>query len=126
MACGSPAPDLDRLNRAFDESVRLFAEYRLPNSMARPAGFDLESHLREVEAKRENVSSVFHSPSGVQFIQARIQAEPDELVVLAGLEILYESKSRSAVPTFERFSRASSPVVAEWASRYLEESTTWP
>ena len=126
LACGTSTPDIEQLNTAFDESARRFVEYRLPNSMARPPGFDLEGHLRQVEAQRRVVSRVFHSPAGVEFVVSRIREEPDELVTLAGLEILADSRLRSAIPTFEQFSNSPRSVVAEWARRYLAESATWP
>ena len=125
-ACVERVPDNQAFDTAFTETADLFVEYRLPNSMGRPPAFDLDRHLREVEARRREVSRIFHSPAGVQFVTARIQDEPDELVVLAGLEILSESRHRSAIPVFEHLSKSSSPVVAEWAQRYLVEAAAWP
>ena len=60
------------LNAAFQEAQPLCDEWLLPNSMARPPGFDLEGHRKAIEADLRRRAVPFGSPAGRAFLRARI------------------------------------------------------
>jgi len=60
------------LNAAFQQAQPLCDEWLLPNSMARPPGFDPQGHRKAIEADLRRRAVLFGSPAGRAFLRARI------------------------------------------------------
>ena len=70
-ACSSATTALTRpadLQAAFQQTVPLCEGFFLPNSMARPPGFDINKHKRELEKQIEDRSALFWSHEGSTFL----------------------------------------------------------
>jgi hypothetical protein len=60
--------DPTALQDAFEQTVPLCEQFFLPNSMARPAGFDINKHQRQIEKQIEDRSALFWSHEGSTFL----------------------------------------------------------
>ena len=119
--CHSAAPRSRHreFGAAFDEGVAAYTQYVLPNSMARPEGFDLDAYQRRMLQTFENASAVLNSPEGVTFLDHRLGNEADDLVVICGIDILKRSGQPSAREVIRRYSTSPNSIVAEHASAAL-------
>ncbi|GAB1581807.1 hypothetical protein [Phyllobacterium phragmitis] len=68
----------EKLEAAFQEALPLCERMFLPNAQAREFG-DLEEELSETDAKIANLSKIFQSKDGEQFLQAKIRDEKDDI-----------------------------------------------
>ena len=107
------SPDL---RAAFAESVELFAQYSLPNSMTRPPGFDVDGYLDQVHRHFESASAVLRTPEGISFLSGRLRQEQDSLTLICGLTILSESRLPPARQLIAPYTRSSDSTVAEHAA----------
>ena len=82
-AIGSPRSSAAREPRSFkaefDETQPTCEQFFLPNSMARPTGFDLERHLREVEGALQKRAELFRSAEGMKYLEAERSHESDNV-----------------------------------------------
>src|SRR4051794_25656388 len=69
----------DHFAAMYSRAIELCVEYKLPNSMARPSGFDMSEHLKEVQAQRRKIAVQFASPEGLSYIEGHITPGGDEL-----------------------------------------------
>ena len=121
-ACSSsaaPHPGSQTFDKPLAQALPLFEQHNLPNSMAREPGFDLAAHLADLEQRRRQVTSVFHCAEGAAYLASRIDAETDDMAVLAILQILHESGRPEARLVFMKYANHPSSTVSEWANRYL-------
>lgn len=79
----------------YSQAINLCVEYYLPNSMARPPGFDLSAHLDGVQAERKKISAQFANPPGRQYIQQQLSQEHDELNIKCAQELLRDAQVRT-------------------------------
>jgi len=116
-------PDPDRrelrFEKALSEAVPLFTEYVLPNSMARLPGFDINAHLRDVDARRRALTGVFHSPEGVRFLTNRLGSEKDEEAAVCMLKILSESGIPEARGVVKAYAGHENEVIRSNARAFL-------
>lgn len=73
------APTTKQFESKFQEALPLCEQLALPNSMARKPGFDLNSHLKNIEAELHGRSEFFRSDEGSRFLLNRIKAEQDSI-----------------------------------------------
>ena len=64
---------------AFRRVLPLCNELFLPNSMARPPGFDLPARLEEVSRQIREHAAEFNTPAGVRYLRARLEREHDDI-----------------------------------------------
>ena len=74
-------------------SLSLCIEYKLPNSMARPEGFNLSVHLSEVQAQRIELADQFSGAAGISFLQSRVAQRGEALDVQCAKELLAAASS---------------------------------
>jgi hypothetical protein len=110
-----------QLDATLAEALELCTEYFLPNSMARPPGFDINKHLAKVDTKRRRITRVFHNAAGVAFLEARISQDADDLRIVCMLQILAESRLDKAAVILQKDAGSTNEVVAENARRFLQE-----
>jgi hypothetical protein len=84
MAAGAwavavPGWGAESFDATFQETERLCEEYFLPNSMARPTGFDLEGRLRQLEAQLRERSAAFSAPGGVEYLRGKLGDATDDM-----------------------------------------------
>jgi len=65
-------------------------EIALPNSMARPPGFDINAHLRVLERQRADLVARVRSADAVSFVRKRLEKEADGLSVHCLRQLLSE------------------------------------
>jgi hypothetical protein len=82
------------LNAAFQEAQPLCDQWLLPNSMARPPGFDLQGHLNTIQAELRRRAVSFRSPSGRVYFRARIKDPCEDLVCGCAETLLGYSKEK--------------------------------
>jgi hypothetical protein len=85
--------DEERYGSEYARALALCVEYKLPNSMARPPGFNLSKHLSDVQVDRSKLASEFASPSGISFVEQRIAQGGEELTVVCARELLSAAKA---------------------------------
>ena len=111
-----------REQQAIDELMPLCREILMPNSQARPAGFNLAEHLREVERKRRTAGRSLWGNSGVAFLKRSLTSELDDVKKVCLLQVLRDSRNRRALPILRSYAAdGGSGVVSENAKRYLRE-----
>ena len=79
LAVAVPAEEAKTFDAIFQETQRLCDEYFLPNSMARPAGFDLDGDLRRLEAQLRDRATAFRAPRGVGYLRSRVGDATDDI-----------------------------------------------
>ena len=94
-------------------------EVALPNSMVRPPGFDLESHLKSVEARLEQSAGELASTAGIETIQNFLATGPDDVDVFCAVKVAGMTRRPEAKPILERYSDSTVPGVADVAREYL-------
>lgn len=101
------------------KALKLCTELTLPNSMARPPGFDINAHLRQVEAEYQVVSAQLATPAGISAIENFLVDNPDELDTICAVETAGRTKREEAKPILDRFRASRIPGLSEIADRYL-------
>lgn len=109
-----------KLEARLAEAVEVFVQYSLPNSMARPSGFDIDAHRDKLNERFQRLTRKFHRPEAAAFLSKRVDSEQDEMAILAILRILYESREPVAEAVLTKYALHSNEVVARSASEYLE------
>lgn len=87
----------DEYNAKFADLLDVCIEIFLPNSMARPAGFDIEGHIGRLEKLRDMKAMEFSSEKGIDFLLEIISdAEEREVYYCAaqGLAAIAKSEER--------------------------------
>lgn len=84
-------------NALFHKVLPLCEEYFLPNSMARPNGFDLQQHLKELEVELYEHSFAFQSKAGVELLNGIAQRDPDDISRACAAKIRSEIRQSTAV-----------------------------
>jgi hypothetical protein len=123
LLVGAHAAGQDRqvdLNAAFQEAQPFCDQWLLPNSMARLPGFDLQKHLRTIEAELRRRAVPFRSPAGRAYLGSRIKDPCEDLVCGCAdtlLGYLTESQpnkplqpTRAAEPNGQREPAGSGPA----------------
>jgi hypothetical protein len=82
------AADSSALDGQFAEALDLCAKIYLPNTMARPQAFDLESELHRLEAARDAKALGFASPAGVKFLVEKSKLAKDTVAQACGVDLL--------------------------------------
>lgn len=67
------------LQQAFDETMPLCEQFFLPNSMARPAGFNIDTHVAELDKQIDERSYLFRSHEGTAFLIAKQSKTADSM-----------------------------------------------
>jgi hypothetical protein len=63
----------------FSRAVPTCEEFFLPNSMARPPGFDLKGHTKELEQRLAGFAHLFQSEAGRAYLDERAKRESDNV-----------------------------------------------
>ena len=76
-----PAPPAQstRFDSALATAIPVCEEFFLPNSMARPSGFDVNAHQTELEQRIIGLADTFRSVAGVSYLEERAQRETDDV-----------------------------------------------
>ena len=98
---------------AFHRAQRLCDEYFLPNSMARPAGFDREARLRRLESQLRERASVFRSPRGVEYLRSHLGKESDDISRACAQKLLAYAQARPANTRLQRPAAAGDAEAGE-------------
>src|SRR5262245_28239335 len=64
---------------AFQRVLPLCNELFLPNSMARPPGFDLSARLEDLSRQIREHAAEFNTPAGVRYLRVRLERERDDI-----------------------------------------------
>ncbi len=84
VACSSASENQDAV-RDFDavyrEAFELCEEIALPNSMARPEGFDITAHVTQLAVTESEIIRVFYSQEGVEYLESLKGRQTDELEI---------------------------------------------
>ena len=73
------AEDGNRFGVEFEETQRLCDEFFLPNSMARPPGFDLHQHMQELDSRLRGRADLFSSPAGMAYLRTQQGTGSDDV-----------------------------------------------
>lgn len=92
----SAEPTPARLEEKLEVVVETCEEIRLPNSQARPEGFDLKAHLQKLEKRRQEAAQAFSRPEGIEFLEQQLDKTDDEMRQICMLQVLLESDSEEA------------------------------
>jgi len=85
LLCGAPGSSLAQgvqtgeLDAEFQGVQRLCEEFFLPNSMARPPGFDLQGHMHEIEVRLRDRAARFRSPEGIAYLRSHRERDSDDI-----------------------------------------------
>ncbi len=74
----------------YQKLLKACEELLLPNSMARPTGFDISAHLEAREQERKKLAMSFANESGTQFLQHQLSEASDELERLCIAKALFD------------------------------------
>lgn len=110
-----------RHQAALDKVLPLCREIQMPNSQARPAGFNLNAHLREVERKRRAAGMPLWSNSGVLFMGNALAAEKDDARAVCLLQVLGDGGNPRAVAVLKTYASSPNATISEKAKQYLRE-----
>ncbi|WP_421220230.1 hypothetical protein [Aeromonas jandaei] len=87
-------PDAEKYQSKVDTLIRLCTEETLPNSQARPEGFDLEQHLADLRAERLQLTRQLATPAGHAALTARLKISADDLDILCLKQALQQTQSQ--------------------------------
>jgi hypothetical protein len=100
-------------------AVELCVQIKLPNSMARPEGFDINAHVGALQHEYRGKIRELSTADGVRRIDAFLSGEHDDLSVLCALEIAGETGRPEAAPILKRYERSAIYGVPELVKEYL-------
>ena len=89
----SAAKGSSHFESMYSRAIDLCIEFKLPNSMSRPSGFDTSKRLEEVQVQRQALAVQFASPAGLSYIEGRITPGGDELENICAKELLGAASS---------------------------------
>jgi len=76
----------------FDRYLELCIEYSLPNSMARPPGFDINAHLEQIKQEKDNVAGQLSTEKGLEYVRYRLESITDDLERSCATELIRTRK----------------------------------
>jgi hypothetical protein len=106
-----------RLADALKDCTKL----KLPNSMAREPGFDLEAYQKALESRYRQDAQDLASAAGVEAIRNFLATHRDDLDVLCAVELAGMTRRSEAKTILEHYTDSEIPGVSEIARKYLAE-----
>ena len=100
----------------FQATQRLCDAFFLPNSMARPTGFDLQGHMHEIEAQLRNRAARFRSAEGIAYLRSHRESDSDDISHACAEKLLEFATATPANPRVEPTSDSSN-AAARGSSR---------
>jgi hypothetical protein len=97
------------------------AELKLPNSMAREPGFDLQARLKDLDSRYHRAAKGLASADGVEAIRKFLATNPDDLDTSCAVELAGMTRRSEAKAILKRYANSSVPGVSEIARQYLAE-----
>jgi len=98
-ASSASASDTASFETQYRRAHELCLQILLPNSMARPEGFDLSAELARLEAERDALALGFASPAGVKFLVAKSKQDTSREAQLCVVELLATLASHNLAPS---------------------------
>ena len=101
------------------EAVNLCVKIKLPNTMARPEGFDVGAHLAALRADYRTRIRALSTPEGIRQVEAFLAGAPDDAATLCALEIAGETGRPEGIPLLRRYEGSSLSGVSDLVRKYL-------
>ncbi len=121
QAAGTPRTEEQARRNEISEAVRQCVEIHLPNSMARPPGFDLNGHLEELAKQFAAAAVALADHGGFRRIELYIheRKKDEDLEVFCALDLLAANPSREATRLLKTLTKHENELVRSEAEKLL-------